>query len=263
MVVLQSFSTALQSVGRRPTLAVPAAVLATISVASTVSQGSLWSLVTSLLSLLVTPFVMAGFIALVDDARTGGRRDADFFAAGRHYFLTLLGGNLLVGLVMVVIGGIIVAAGVAVLGGFAAVLGGDVTLTPVTVAIVGVLAVVGWLVSLLFRFFAPAAVVEDRRVGSAIGRSVEVVTDNFLAVVGFALFSGLVSLVLNFGPMWYFVFDATTVDGVVAAVQAGYPGATAPVALVVLFLTSTVSTLLLQSYLVCFFGACTRRAHDG
>ena len=266
MAVLRSFTTALHSIGRRPTLAAPAAGLALISVGSVVGQGSLLSLLTSVLALFVGPFLTAGFIALAEDARTGNRRETDFVAAGKRYTLRLLGGNLLIGIALVAVSAVLLFGAFVVVGGFDALRTGNFAVTPVNVALLGALALVGWLVSLLFQFFSPAAVVEDRRVGNAIGRSVEVVTDNFLAVVGFALLSGLVSTLLNLVPMWYFVFGAaTTPEAVFTAVQAGYPGAATPLALTALFATSLVSTLLLQTYLVCFFGACTettRRADD-
>lgn len=258
MVVLRSLSTALDTVARRPTLALPAAAFGLISVLSIVTQGSLWALPVSLLQLFAAPFVIAGYIALIEDARTDGRADASFVAAGKRYFLTILGGNLLVGLLFAVVGGIVLVAAVVILGGFGAVLAGEFVLAPVNVALVALLVVAGWLFSLLFQFFAPAAVVEDRRVGDAIGRSVEVVSGNFVSVVGFALLSGLVSLVLTFVPTWYFLYGAaTSVDEFLAVAGSGVTGTTTPLALAVLFATSVASSLILQTYTVCFFGACT------
>jgi hypothetical protein len=262
MVALRSLSTTFGTIARRPALVLPAVALGLLSILSVVAQGSLWSLPVSLLQLLATPFVVAGFIALIEDARTDERADTSFVAAGKRYFLTLLGGNLLVGLVMVVVSGVILVAAVFALGGFDAVLHGEFALAPVNVALVGLLALAGWLFSLLFTFFAPAAVVEDRRVGNAVGRSVEVVTENFVAVIGFALLSGFVSLVLSFAPMWYFLYGAaTSLDEFVAAAGPEFAGSTSPLALAVLFATSVVSTLFAQTYTVCFFGACTTLSH--
>lgn len=263
MVVLRSLSTAFQTIARRPTLVLPAAVLGLISVLSVVAQGSFWSLPVSLAQLIVIPFIVAGFVALIEDTRPGGQETHGFVAAGKRYFLTVLGGNLLVGIVMAIIAGIILVTSILALGGFGAVLNGEFAVTPVSVAVVGVVALLGWLVSLLFRFFIPAVVVEDRRLGDALGRSIEFATDNFLTVVGFALISEFVSLVFGLLPTWYFLFGAaTSVDEFLVTAGPNFAGTTTPLGLAVLFLTGVVASLVGQTYLVCFFGACTDARPD-
>ncbi|EJN61519.1 DUF7847 domain-containing protein [Halogranum rubrum] len=263
MVALHSLSTAFQTIARRPTLVLPAAVLGLISVLSVVAQGSVWALLVSLAQLVAIPFVVAGFVALVEDARPGGRETRGFVAAGKRYFLTVLGGNVLLGIVMVIIAGILLVTAILALGGFDAVFHGEFAITPVSVGIVGVVGILGWLVSLLFRFFVPAVVVEDRRVGDALGRSVEFVTGNFLSVVGFALVAETISLVLGLLPMWYFLYGApTSVDEFVAAAGPSFAGTPTPLSLAILFLTGVVASLVGQTYLVCFFGECTDAQSD-
>ncbi len=262
MTALRSFSTALSTIARKPSLAVVALVIAFISTLSVVGRGgssvvsSLVSLVGSALQLFVIPFFVAGFYALANAARTRTRDGPSFFEAGRRYYLSLLGAGLLLGIVFGVAVVVLTIIALVAGGGFAllnAMRQGTAPSSTV-IAEIAVVAVILFVVHLFFQFYDVAIVVDDENAISGIGRSIDFVASHFVSALGFALLSGAISLVISVLASWPFLFGgATTVQGAVTAYQSGV----GIVGFVGLLVGTLVSDLVVRTYKLCFYAETT------
>lgn len=165
------------------------------------------------LTYLLLPFVIGGAIALVDAALDGRPSLDAFVGGGRDGYVSIFAGALvlgvLTGIVYFVVAVLMVVA-IAVLAGAVLASGGS-DLGTATIAVVVAVTALGFLVMLLpwffLQFFPAAVVLEDRGMDDAFTRSVELVKNNALSVVGFVLLAGLFGLLAQI-PTAYMVYVA-------------------------------------------------------
>jgi len=162
-------------------------------------------LVIVVVGFLIDTFLNAGWAYMnkrvVTDGQTGL---ADFWVGARKYFLRILGGRMLIGIIMV----IPVGAGIA------AVVSGILTLNigqlnpaelgpssiiglpgPILLGIFGILVIVGLIELLLYIFLFPwmqALVMDDLGIVGAIKASVAFVRRNLATIIGFAVIYAIV-----------------------------------------------------------------------
>lgn len=154
-----------------------------------------YSLVLTIVFIVVMPFFQGGMIGLADEALDGRTSLGRFVDAGREHYVSLFGAYILLLGVNVVLGfvllSIVFGGGVLVMasgnGPSGAALG--------TVAIVvGVVALVYLVVVFLVQFYAQAIVLDDRSAVGGFKRSFAVVRRNLLGVFGYSLFVGITGL---------------------------------------------------------------------
>ncbi|WP_435066923.1 hypothetical protein [Haloplanus sp. C73] len=181
----------------------------------------LLSAAVSLVGFLVFPFVLGGFVGMVQTAlRNGTPSLGTFVTAGRTHYVRLLLGSLLFALLVL---GVAIGVG---MGSFALGVGviaagsADGTIafaTMVGSAVVWLLFVLA--VILFLQFYDVAIVVEESGVTDAFRRSVALVRTNLASVVGFSVLWGLLfNLVLL--PE-YLVESSLTATSLTASVPFG------------------------------------------
>jgi len=167
--------------------------------------GSLVALVISGLMVLVSPLFQGGTIGMTNEAADSTHTSlGSFVRYGRQYYLSLLGGYLLVLAMMIALA----IAGVLL----AVVVGVSYSVTGQSLAVlvfggVAGLVVVGLYVtvSVFFQFHGHAIVIEDLGAVDGLKRSADVVTENVRAVVGYfvvVLAGSLVAGGLYVGALW-------------------------------------------------------------
>lgn len=188
MTIVRSFTNAVDAISRNPIVLAVAMALALLQAPSLLASrldpatGSIVSLVASGATVLVTPFVFAGGIAISGEALDGDTDVGAFLAAGRRHYLRVLGAYLLVavGVGLLAFGGTIVGGILAV----AAAAGG----VPVGGLLAGLLTVGLVLLPVFFlQFFAHAIVLDEHGIADGLRRSVGVVRRNLLTVAGYSL----------------------------------------------------------------------------
>jgi len=194
MAAIRSLQPALRSLVRNPIIIVVAAVygllqLPQLLVPTTQPLLSIAvSLVMSGLIVLFLPFYQGGILGMADDARTGTTTLDAFIQAGKSNYISLLLAYFVI-LAIVIVFGIVVA--IAAVGGGLSVVAGNGQPSP---AILAVLAVVGLLtggaylaVVIAIQFYGHEIVLNDAGVADGFTRSLGLVRENLLSVIGYSL----------------------------------------------------------------------------
>lgn len=164
--------------------------------------------VTSILWTLVWPFLIAGFLGMVTEARSGETHLATLLSAGRSHYLSMLGATLFftaiaigVGILSVVLTALVLL--VAVAGTAGGLFDGGVSLLLVAVALLFVLPYA--LVYLCFQFYDVGIVDGGERAISSFAHSFALVREHVLAVVGYTIVFALVQAI-GYGPGYAVLF---------------------------------------------------------
>ncbi len=197
MVIVRSLSEAVGAVRTAPSLLLVSFAVVVLQIPTLVTQQggiaapSTVSLVSSVVSFVVGPIVLAGAITLAGDALDGGGDLGSFVAGVQDHAVGVFVGYLgllfvaavfsVVGFVVFLIGGLFIGVGI--------VLGGGGTGVSVLGALAFlVLLFVVFVVPLLFvHFFGHAIVLDDQSVGDAFRRSFAVVRGNFPGMLGYGV----------------------------------------------------------------------------
>lgn len=249
MVVINAFRDALSILREQPVLFVPMAVFALLQVPQLFAN-TLDPFVSIAVSLgftaifaFVTPVFYAGTIGMADDAASGSRTSlSQFWAHAKEHYVSMLGAYLLI---LGVSFGFSFVFSFGAVFAFIVVLGADAGLG-VTLAVGAVVAVVVLLfVVAMFalHFYGHAIVIEDYGVAGAFSRSVSVVRQNVVPVLGY----GLLSVV--FGGLIGAVY------GLIAVVlfPAGAPGEPAPTPDLLPAVLGAAGSAVLMTVLATFF----------
>lgn len=199
MAVLRSLRKTSRALTRNPVLFVPVLILAVFQLPQLILQGvnpllaSLVSFAVSMFVLVTMPFFQAGLIAMADEALTGVTSFETFVREGKSNYLSLLGAYLLVLAVNFVIG--IGVSFAAVIGGFAffARDGSPGLVELAIIALVGGLFLLVYFTFIMFiQFYGQAIVIDDRGAVDGLRRSVGLVRQNLLSVLGYSVLVGVI-----------------------------------------------------------------------
>lgn len=202
MVVISTLRTAGNAVGRNPVLFVIVAVFGLVQLPGTVAQsvdpllGSVVSLGTSGVLLILTPFFFGGLIAMANESIDGRTSIETLFAEGKANYVSILAVYLgliafyfVVGLISALV---FVVGGVFVVGFGSG--GGGVGVSPAALVAVAVVAVLGLIVYFgavfFIQFFAHAIVLDGLGAVDGVKRSVRTVRGNLPTVFGYNLITG-------------------------------------------------------------------------
>lgn len=200
--VLGSLSTAVGRLGRNPVILVAALLVTLVSVGITLLGfvEPLLANLGSLFSIFVWPFLLAGLIGLIDEARTNRARLATLFSTGKSNYLSMLGGTLLVGIIVITV--VFVSTIIAFVVLLSATVGATAGLTSGGVSLLLVAAVLlvfvpYFAVYLFVQFYNVGIVVGGESAGSSLSHSVSLVRQNVLGVVGYTIVFMLLQLIGN------------------------------------------------------------------
>lgn len=201
MAVLRSLRRAVAGLARNPVVFVVTAALALVQLPQLAAQAigpavaTVASTVFGLGFVVVVPFVQGGAIAMADEALDGRTRLRTFVRAGRaNYVQLLIGYALLLGVNMaIVVGGLLVGLLGAVVV-FVLVPDPTSTVVPLVVlALIGLVVLLAYLaVAFVVQFYGQAIVLDDLPAVDGFKRSVRLVRDNPVPVVGYTLLAGSV-----------------------------------------------------------------------
>lgn len=206
MATIQSLTESIGVLKRNPILFAAGALYAVIILPQTVLSAFGIPLVPALLQLVtffVTPFVVAGILAMAHEGRVRDTSFETFKEIGKDRYVPVLLGNLLeaaftvvyfivVAIVVVfVVGFGAMAASDTATGGGGAMFGG---VGIAAIALVGVAALLFLVVTFFIQFYAPAIVVDDTGVADGFRKSVGVVKDNIVPALGYSAFNLVVGL---------------------------------------------------------------------
>mgnify|MGYP006431126243 CR=1 FL=1 len=194
MAAIRSLQPALGSLVRNPIIVIVAAVYGLLQLPQLLVPATrpllsiAVSLVMSGLLILLLPFYQGGILGMADDARTGATTLDAFIQAGKSNYVSLLLAYFVI-LAIVIAFGIVVA--IAAFGGGLSIVAGTGQPNP---AILAVLAVVGLLIAVAYlavviaiQFYAHEIVLNDAGIAEAFTRSLGIVRDNVLSVIGYSL----------------------------------------------------------------------------
>lgn len=179
------------------------------------TQPTAISAILGILFVLISIFIQCGSIGYVEQVIKQGKSNLGTFAeAGKKHYLRMLGLGIVIGLVMVIL------AVLAVLGFVAG--GAQTEPSPVAIAFAVILAIVG-MVTLLFIFLAPyAVVVESKGVLGALKASIAVVKENFLTVLGIGIILVLIGFAIGFALGLVIGFAGGALPGKAGQIVAGF-----------------------------------------
>ena len=146
------------------------------------------SLVMSGLIVLFLPFYQGGILGMADDARTGPTTLAAFIRAGKSNYVSLLVAYFVVLAIAAVFGVTVFVA--AFVGGVGVVAGNGQPSGAIlaVLAAVGLLIVVAYLAAMTaIQFYGHEIVLNDASVTDGFARSLELVRENILSVIGYSL----------------------------------------------------------------------------
>jgi hypothetical protein len=197
MVLGRSVSASFGAVKRNPIIIVFSLLFALLQLpalfAGQLDPGlsTLVSLVSSVLSVAIVPFVMGGMIGMADEGLDGHTSASAFIEYGKSNYVRVLAAYLLLVALMVVlylgvsiVGGILtVIVGISVLSSGA----GSGTMMGVFFLLFAFTFLVMAIPAFFFQFFAHAVVLDDMGIVDSFKRSFGVVRNNFLTVLGYFL----------------------------------------------------------------------------
>ncbi|MCU4802770.1 hypothetical protein OB920_20620 [Halobacteria archaeon HArc-gm2] len=208
MATIQSFTESLGVLKRNPLLFAAGALYAAILLPQTALSTFGIPFVPTLLQMVtffITPFVIAGLLAMAYEGRRQQTSLATFKKVGKDRYVRLLVGNLIrfvLDLAFIVVFLVVVVFTVGF--GMAAAMNGGGDPSNAIMGSVGVVAVAGiavvgllyLLVSFFIQFYPVAYVVDDVDVIDGFSRSVGLVRSNFVPALGFSLIKLVVGALL-------------------------------------------------------------------
>jgi len=208
MATIQSFTESLGVLKRNPLLFAAGALYAAILLPQTALSTFGIPFVPTLLQMVtffITPFVIAGLLAMAYEGRRQQTSLATFKKVGKDRYVRLLVGNLIrfvLDLVFIVVFLVVVVFTVGF--GMAAAMNGGGDPSNAIMGSVGVVAAAGiavvgllyLLVSFFIQFYPVAYVVDDADVIDGFSRSVGLVRSNFVPALGFSLIKLVVGALL-------------------------------------------------------------------
>lgn len=200
MSAIGSLSTALTALRKNPIVLAVALLFTLLSESYVYLEaylGPIGQVLVLPVTILVTPFILSGFLTMVDEALDGSTRLESFVRGGKENYASMLGATLLFGVILfgVSFGAmfVLVFAGV---GAVAAGGGGGFGVMLVGMAIAGLIVAV---VYMFLQFYDAAIVVSDVSAVDSFSKSVSLVRQNIVSVVGFSIVFAVISL-LGQGP---------------------------------------------------------------
>lgn len=138
-----------------------------------------------------------GLVAVYMDALKGKAKLQTMFSFARKKFFTILGANVLAG---IIIAGMFLIA-IAVAAAFT-------LINPLIFSIFFVLGLIATLlISLLFSLVNQAVVVDDKKAVDAVKKSIEVVKSNYLQFLALTIIIAVISIIISFVPYIGFVIN--------------------------------------------------------
>ncbi|WP_157971769.1 DUF7847 domain-containing protein [Halorussus litoreus] len=282
MGAISALSTAVQTLKRNTVLfaATFLVVLVNFAISGAMyalppSTAGLASVPLSWASMLLTPFLMGGLLAMADEGLGGRTRLGTFLDGGRANYLRLLASMVLFGILLAVIG-FAAVVGFAVLAVFtvgmsATGAAGSVTASSGSLVVLGVFAFVAAVVTFLpmffLQFYGAAVVVSDLGPVDSFKRSSGLVRRNLLSTLGYSavtivvggtvgVVAGVASLVASLS------FQSEQFSGTELPLPELSLGAVAAAAIVAVVLTTVVSAFA-SVYQVAFYEDVLERTQLG
>lgn len=243
MSVLQSFTASLDAIRRNPILLAVGIAVGLLQLPSLAAAqfdplvSSLVSLGSSVVTLLVVPFVFAGAIGLSAAALDGEARLDTLIEAGKRNYVTVLAAYLL----LLVGFGVFFGAGLVVIAILAAVVafGGAGLAASAIVIPIALIATLLLLVPLLFvQFFAHAIVLDDQGITDSFRRSAGLVRRNLVTVAGYAAILLVLSMITGS------VGGVASLAGTPAGASLSLPTLSTPAVIAVQAVTSVLTGLV-------------------
>jgi hypothetical protein len=194
MAAIRSLQPAIGSLVRNPIIVIVAAMYSLLQLPQLLvpTTQPLLSIVVSLVMtgmlILFLPFYQGGIIGMADDARTGTTTLGMLIETGKSNYVSLLLAYFVI-LAIAIVLGIVVA--IAAIGGGIGVIAGNGQPSP---AVLAVLAIVGLLIAVAYfavviaiQFYAHEIVLNNAGVAEGFTRSVGLVRENVLSVLGYSL----------------------------------------------------------------------------
>jgi hypothetical protein len=209
MVVIDAYRTGLATIRRNPVLVAAALLVGLVGALPSLAQRvNYWlGLAIQPVFYLILPFLLAGLFGMANQA-LGDRTDfGRFVAAGRAYYLRMLGAGAIVFVVLLIGGfiaglvGVFAAIGLAANGGVPA---SAVAWLPVVLVVLLVTLVVYVLPMYLFQFVPLAIVVEDAGVVGSLSRSVRLSVGHAVPTLGFDALATALFVLVNVPTAWLF-----------------------------------------------------------
>ena len=262
MLAVSALRDSVDILRRNPVMFAAAALYAAVQLPGIALQASgetLLQLASSgynLLLVFVVPFFVGGLVAMAFEGLDGSTSLSRLGSAGRDHYLSLLAVTLLfaiVSLLVVLVVGLVAAGLLAVLV-LAGIVGpsGFEPGSLLFLAVVGVSILVPGAILLaigfLIQFYAQAVVIEDRDALDSLRRSVAVVRDNLLAVLGFDAVGIAIGAIVGGLPTVYLFLAGSGVGTMATSsplVRLGYVALT--------LLTSVAVTPVGVSFAVAFY----------
>ena len=178
------------------------------------------ALVLSVVSVLVLPFVQGGLVGMADDCLDGGTSLTTFLEEGRRNYVSLLVVSLVFLAVHLVVGVVMVVAGlVALFARYPGGAGDTGALLAVVLALVVVVALAYVLFVFLVQFYAQAIVLDHGGAVDGFKRSAALVRANLASTLGYSACVGLLGALI--GGLFVASSLAVTAD---SATSFGLPG---------------------------------------
>ena len=155
---------------------------------------------------LVTPFILGGFLTMIDEGLDGSTRLESFVRGGKANYVSMLGATLLFGAIL--FGVSFAAMFVLIFAGVGAIAAGSggggmgIVLAGMAMAML-IVAVI----YMFLQFYDTAIVVSDAGAVDSFSQSVDLVRQNIVSVVGFTLVFSAIQL-LGQGPGMALYFSA-------------------------------------------------------
>ena len=272
MGAISSLSTGFDALRRNPVLFAAAFLVALVGSFSYVGQAlgpiaaTVLGLVSFLVSIVVTPFLSAGFVGMAEEALGGHTSLGTFVDEGRANYVSMLGAYLLFIAVMIAvsIAFAVVLVLIAVVGGFALGMGGaagagavgglGLSLGIIVLVFAFLLGI--FLLAYFLQFYDAAVVVSDEGAVGSLRRSASFVRHNLLSTLGFMAVYVLVSIVAAIPIVWLSFSTADFTPATAAATSQMMAGPSLvellPLILVTLVL-STLTSAFLYAYKVALY----------
>lgn len=208
----------------------------------------------SILAMFILPFVIAGFIGMINAGIDGSTNVRRLFNSGRSNYVSMLGATVVFVLLMTVFGTGLAIIINAIGAGFAVpmFIGSIVLRIDIQV---GVISVIGLLVVVFLQFFAAAIVVSDARAIRSFSRSAGLVQQNFRSVLGYTLIFALLSFLPRVLDIALFMMAVEEFPDP-AAGQIGYVIASEPLlalSVVLAVILGTLATAFAWTYYVAYY----------
>lgn len=248
MSAIRSITTAVATVRENPIILVGSLLFVIVGELTLLPQfsGPSASIGFSILIFVLWPFLIAGFIGMVDAALDGSTNVGQLLQSGRSKYVSMLGATVLFTILMIVLG--IVTTVTAMIG----VIDTGAGITVGAILFVGFLFIV--FISIVFHFYDTAIVVSDANALGAFSHSASLVRRNFPDVISYIVLFYLISFIPRVPDMGLFFLAVELPD--LEAGQASYVIASEPLfalSIVLALTLGTVTTAVAWTYHVAYY----------